>query len=316
MACASVVSLPLADLRSRIIATHSIGDVPSTPPFVCNFANFKRVYASQCRGFKFDVLADGAKTIDDTHLSSQVAFLRDAFPMMANVADLLLYFDDATDIDSRALTADSIKIVHAVQQYVYKLSTSTVTDDVFAASTDEQSIYHVSTLDGLIIGDAFHSELLRQSRRHLKECIETWIGDVTKVRDLLHSFIPCEYPTDSSLFDKPDVMNKLVSNEHYSKLGQTNRLLKEMLDNLKLLNIKNRDPVVPLEFIESFNTCVNVINELVVLTFCLYLKLEVLPPISDKKMREAEVQKTKSILSEMNQAMPDYVEKHVLAMCV
>lgn len=309
---------PLAmRLRDEVLEMHSAPGRESVVPIALSMSSPDSL-RSFCVGLQtdMDTLTDLARGMHDTALGTQVAFIRETHSVLQEAAQLRNAVSPDATVDDRCLTPERAQQVKRLQKELRSLSGKPDQTDVFAPQG--KSSMRCTVLDSLFDGDAFLSETMRQSTKHLGEVVGLWVSDIIMVRDVLLKKCPVPGPwiIDASTVRDRELHAALLACPDFQTIGPTVELLQQHVVLLESLNVPQTPPLVSASDIDSMKAACKLGKDVVMVTFLVFLLKEKLPQIESLELRKAEVDATRQKLQARGCSIPAAFEEALLEQLV
>lgn len=303
----AVVSMTVSPLIDKwlahILDMHGITKTAGQafPPIVINMSSsvHNTRYAQHMPGDAAPLL-DCARSMGETTLFAQVAFLRDVHELVHRVAKLNMRQHQASTAEERKLTEVVASEVGRLVALVASVSSMELDMRLLsggAADEPTEDPLRFHDLDGFGDAAALQAEVVRQGRATLEQLALSWLGDVKAASDTLRSWCPEGWTPDETLLapsrESEELRSRLLSNPHYPQIGSAVSLLNDQIALLGLLNVNGFPALVPTAQIAELQQVSAHGTQTVVTTFSLYMIFHKLPGVTSDELRLAEVEQFK-----------------------
>jgi hypothetical protein len=238
---------------------------------------------------QYGQVRDLAKQAGLNKASLQTGFLCDIHELLQDVAKLRDLVQADMTPDQRRINDNSVSMAKKVQIKCLTVTSAPEMRDLFKRSED----VICNQLDCIADAEALRAEVVRQSRLALQEAVEIWVGDVSKLADVIHFWCPEGWQADAAMFNGDEEAKarrqRLLCNPHYKDVASAVELLSQLTQHLAAINLSGHPVLVNSACLHTLRETVKRGGELVLTTYGVFLICEKLPSISSPELRKAEV---------------------------
>ena len=152
---------------------------------------------------------------------------------------------------------------------------------------------HYTALDGGILTGSIHKSVAEEVTRFEEHVGDAWTRDFTVLADGIRGMCPDWTDHRETLLDNSELVQLMLSNKHYKKIGGLAGEIQEALRHLKVLHADDRGRVVSKEIADQAKNAATFGIETVAYTYMAHHLLAVFPSILDLQTMATRVAEVK-----------------------
>jgi hypothetical protein len=233
-------------------------------PLVANIDAFVIKYSTLTLVPDVDAVLPLVRTVGDAKLEAQLAFLKRVGSFMTPAAELSMAMQQKLNDPAATLIATNVLKVQSLHIALHLEQGAPDVGELFITGGDD---LRCDNLDGIVDGDAFLAEIVRQSKKKVSEIVTTWIDVTTQTVAVLDSFCPKGWPHDETLLTSLQHHTALLQNPRYKDIGPVSAAIKATILELRKLNVKPQANLIPKNLIAQWDKVLDT-SSVCVKVFC------------------------------------------------